>query len=84
MSYTPEDYTPANDEIDEVLSLYRDWLDKAYDHHGNKEVAIDLATEHVQNDHEAGRIFSWLADNDASLIYDVDGTISDDDDTITK
>jgi pyridoxine/pyridoxamine 5'-phosphate oxidase len=79
MSYTPEEYTPTDNEIDEVLSLYHDWLDKAYDHHGDKEIAIDLATEKMQNDQEAGKVFSWVATNDAALIYDVDETISDDD-----
>lgn len=83
MSYIPEEYTPTTDEIDEVLSLYNDWLDKAYDHHGDKGMAIDLATEQVQNDYSAGKVFSWVANNDASLIYDVDETITDDD-TITE
>jgi pyridoxine/pyridoxamine 5'-phosphate oxidase len=77
MSYIPDEYTPSTDEIDEVLSLYNDWLEKAHDHHGDKELAIDLATKQVQNDEEAGRVFSWIANNDAALIYDVDGTIND-------
>lgn len=82
MSYIPDEYTPSNDEIDEVLSLYNNWLDEAYSHHGDKTKAIDLATEAVQNHHEAGRVFSWVASNDSALIYDVDSTISDSDDTI--
>lgn len=82
MSYIPDEYTPSNDEIDEVLSLYNDWLGEAYSHHGDKVVAIDLATEAVQKHQDAGKVFSWVASNDSSLIYDVDSTISDSDDII--
>jgi hypothetical protein len=81
MSYAPEEYTPTPDEIDEVLSVYNDWLDRAYEDHGNKDIAIDLATARAQADTSTGKVFSWVASNDAALIYDVDGTISDDDDT---
>ena len=54
MSYIPEEYTPTTDEIDEVLSLYGDWLDQAFNHHGDKDLAIDLATQHVQEHDEFG------------------------------
>lgn len=72
MSYIPEEYTPTNDEIDEVMSLYNEWLDQAYSYHGNKGIAIDLVTERIQRDNVAGVVFSWVATNDATLIYDVD------------
>lgn len=84
MSYVPDEYTPSNDEIDEVLSLYNNWLDEAYSHHGDKVTAIDLATEAVQNHQDAGKVFSWVASNDSSLIYDVDSTISDSSDIIEE
>lgn len=77
MSYIPEEYTPTEEEIDDVMSIYNKWLDKAYDHHGEKETAIELATNCLQNDWEIGRVFSWIAENDASRIYDVDGTLND-------
>lgn len=79
MSYTPEEYTPTAEEIDDVLSFYNEWLDRAYEDHGDKDIAIDLATEKVQNDVTNGKIFLWVANNDAALIYDVDGTIADGD-----
>lgn len=78
MSYIPEEYTPKPDEIDEVLGLYNEWLEEAYNHHGDKEKALNVVTQKIQIDQEAGRVFRWMADNDASLIYDVDESLKDD------
>lgn len=77
MSYIPEEYTPQPNEIEEVMSLYHAWLNDAYCHHGDKDTALDLVTDRIQRDYTAGRVFRWVADNDASLIYDVDETITD-------
>lgn len=78
MSNVPDEYTPTQDEIDEVLSLYNNWLEQEYRNHGSKQIAIGAATERAQDHAETGNIFHWVANNDAALIYDVDETLKDD------
>ena len=77
MSYIPDEYTPTSDEIDEVLSLYNEWLDDAYAHHGDKTIAIDAATDLIRTHETSGKVFTWVATNDAALIYDVDDTLDE-------
>lgn len=70
--------SPDQNEIDEVLSFYKSWLDEEYKNHGDRGIAIGVATERAQDDSYTGHTFSWLANNDASLIYDVDESLKDD------
>lgn len=78
MSNIPDEYTPSETEIDEVMSLYNNWLEQEYLNHGDRDIAIGVATERAQDDLQVGTVFHWVANNDAALIYDVDETLKDD------
>jgi hypothetical protein len=67
-------YIPSEDEVNEVLDLYDEWLQEEYAKHGDKDKAIDEATERVTRS-ENQRAFYWVVDHDNARIYDVDDSI---------
>jgi len=69
-----ENIIPSEDEITDVLDQYDAWLQEEYEKHGNRDHAIDAATEKVAQS-PSSKIFFWVADNDNSRIYDVDDTL---------
>lgn len=67
---------PTEEEITEVLAQYEAFLRTEYERSGDRDVAIDEATEQVTTS-VAGKTFFWIADNNNSLIYDVDDIIEE-------
>ncbi len=71
----PEEYTPTEEEIAEVLEQYQEWLHDVYSEFQDKDEAIDKATDLALNHTSSGKVFFWISQNDSALIYDKDDTI---------
>jgi hypothetical protein len=71
-----DNYIPSEDEVAEMLDLYNNWLQEEYDRYGDKDKAIDEATERATQS-EVQHTFMWIVDNDYARIYDVDDTIEE-------
>jgi hypothetical protein len=67
---THTNWSPSQDDIDEMLDLYESWLNDARNVHPTQEDAINAVMVSFQEN--PNQVFDWIAQNKPDLIYDVD------------
>jgi len=71
MSMVDDSWTPNEDDIDEALNLYDQWLVDAYRQQGSREEAFAMVSLNFDQS-SAKETFVWLTQNSPDRIYDID------------